>query len=111
MGTFIITLAILSICAWVFKLFWKAILKFCFNLLERSLNVVTKIITAAKRNGKVVMYLYRRYINGSVTKTPVVNPGPEEPVPVELLPDGLKEELEIHEEVIVKKGDISPDEF
>lgn len=109
MGTFIITLAILTLCAWVFKLFWKAVLRFCFYLLERLVDVVTKIITAVKRNGKAVMYLYRRLRNGKVIRTHV-DP-PEEEVDVDMLPDGLQDELGIHEEVIVKKGDISPEEF
>lgn len=111
MGTFIITLGILAICAWVFKFFWKAILKFCFYLLEKSVEVVTKIITATKRAGKAVMYIYRRYRDGRITKTNVNDNIVEEPVDIDMLPEGLQEELGIHEEVIVKKGDISPEEF
>lgn len=111
MGTFIITLGILAICAWVFKFFWKAILKFCFYLLEKSEEVVTKIITATKRAGKAVMYIYRRYRDGRINRVNVNENIIEEPVDVDMLPEGLQEELGIHEEVIVKKGDISPEEF
>lgn len=110
MGTFIITLAILSLCAWVFKLFWKAILKFCFYLLEKSVDVVSKIITATKRAGKAVMYLYRRYRNGKITRVNVNDNIEEEEVDIDMLPDGLQDELEINDEVIVKK-EISPEEF
>lgn len=111
MGTFIITISILALCAFVFTIFWKAILRFCFYLLEKSIDVVTKIITATKRAGKAVMYIYRRYRDGRVTKTDVNENINEEPVDIDMLPDGLQEELGIHEEVIVKKGDISPEEF
>lgn len=111
MGTFIITLGILAICAWVFKFFWKAILKFCFYLLEKAVDVVTKIITATRRAGKAVMYIYRRYRDGRTTKVELNKHVDEEPVDIDMLPEGLQEELGIHEEVIVKKGDISPEEF
>lgn len=110
MGTFIITLAILSLCAWVFKLFWRAILKFCFYLLEKSVDVVSKIITATKRAGKAVMYLYRRYRNGKITRVNVNDNIEEEEVDIDMLPEGLQDELEINDEVIVKK-EISPEEF
>lgn len=110
MGTFIITLAILSLCAWVFKLFWKAILKFCFYLLEKSVDVISKIITATKRAGKAVMYLYRRYRNGKITRVNVNDNIEEEEVDIDMLPEGLQDELEINDEVIVKK-EISPEEF
>ena len=57
------------------------------------------------------MYIYRRYRDGRIGKTNVNEHIDEEPVDIDMLPEGLQEELGIHEEVIVKKGDISPEEF
>lgn len=109
MGTFIITTIIIGVCAWVFQIFWRAVLRFCFYLLQRSIDVVKKIITTTKKTGKAVMYLYRRYKNGKVIKT-TVEPDEEE-VDVDMLPQGLQDELDVHEEVIVRKDDIDPAEF
>lgn len=109
MGTFIITIAVLGLCVYVFTLLWKSVLKFCYYLLLRSADVVTKVITATKKAGKAAWWLYKRYRNGRTVRVPVEPE--EEEVDIDMLPDGLQEELEIHDEVIVKKGDIDPAEF
>lgn len=59
-----------------------------------------------RRLGRVIMILYRRYKNGKITKTES-----EEELDGEDVPEGLRDELDVHEEVIVKKGDIDPSEF
>lgn len=109
MGVFIITLAIISLATLVFQYFWKAVLKACYYLLLGAIEVTKKIIVATKRFGKAVMYLYRRWKNGKVTR--VIVETEEEEVDVDLLPEGLRNEMEIHEEVIVRRDDIKPEEF
>lgn len=109
MGTFIITLGIFALCAYVFKLFWKAVLIVCYNILVDAVDIATSVITATKRMGKAVMYLWKRYKNGKVVKQKVETD--EEEVDVDLLPEGLKNELDIHDDVIVKKGCPTPEEF
>lgn len=109
MGIFIIAGAIIGLCSLVFQYFWKAVLKFCYYLLLKSVEVTKKIIVATKRFGKCVMYLYRRYRNGRIVRTKVEPE--EEEVDVDMLPQGLQDELAIHEEVIVRNDDISPEEF
>lgn len=109
MGVFIITTAIISLAVLVFQYFWKAVLKFCYYLLLGAIDVIKKIIVATKRFGKAVMYLYRRWKNGKVTRV-TVEPDEEE-IDVDMLPEGLQKELEIHDEVIVRNTDISPEEF
>lgn len=71
MGVYIIGVAIFALCTLVFQYFWKAVLKFCYYLLLRSIDVIKKIIVATKRFGKCVMYLYRRYRNGKVVRVKV----------------------------------------
>ncbi len=109
MGVFIITAAIFSLAVLVFQYFWKAVLKVCYYLLLNAIDVIGKAIVAIKRGGKAVMYLYRRWRNGRITRKLVETE--EEEVPEELLPEGLQEELKIHDEVIVHRGDINPEEF
>ena len=55
------------------------------------------------------MYLYRRYRNGKIVRVKVEPE--EEPVDVDMLPPGLQDELEVHDEVIVRRDDIKPEEF
>lgn len=109
MGVYIIGVALFALCTLVFQYFWKAVLKFCYYLLLKSIDVIKKIIVATKRFGKCVMYLYRRYRNGKVVRVRV-EPDEEE-VDVDMLPQGLQDELDIHEEVIVKRDDIKPEEY
>lgn len=109
MGTFIITTAIFALCVLVFQYFWKAVLKACYYLLLGAIDVVRKIIVATKRFGKCAMYLYRRWKNGKITRVMVETE--EEEVDIDMLPQGLQNELEVYDEVIVKRGDISPEEF
>ena len=109
MGTLILTAAIIGFCSVVFQFFWKAVLKACYYLLLGAVEVIKKAIVATKRFGKCVMYLYRRWKNNKITR--VVVQTEEEEVDVDMLPEELQNELEVHEEVIVKKGDIKPEEF
>lgn len=107
MGTFIITLFILSLAAYIFVQVWKLMLKFFFKILEFAYDVVKKIIVAVKRFGKVCFLMYKRHKNGKIYKVEFT----EEEVDEDDVPEGLKEELEYHEEVKVKEGDIDPSEF
>ena len=109
MGVLILTFAIIGVASYVFQLFWKAVLKFCYYLLLKSIDVVKKIIVATKRFGKCVMYLYRRYKNGKIVRIHI-DPEEEE-VDVDMLPKELQEQLGIHNEVIVRDEDIKPEEF
>lgn len=107
MGLFIITIAIFSLATWIFQQFWKAVLKFFYYLLLKAVDAIKKIIVAVRRAGKVIMILYKRHKNGKVYKTEYT----EDEVDEDDIPEGLREELDVHEEVIVKKGDIDPTEF
>lgn len=108
MGIFLIGLAILSLATLIFQYFWKAVLKYFYHyLLPKLEETVKKIIVATKRLGKVVMLLYRRHVSGRIYKTEYT----EDVVDPEDVPEGLRDELGIHEEVVVKNDDINPSEF
>lgn len=107
MGTFLIVAAVFSLATLIFQYFWKAVLKFFFYILQKAVDVIKKIIVAVRRAGKVMMILYKRHKNGKVYKTEYT----EEVVDEDDIPEGLRDELDVHEEVIVKKGDIDPSEF
>lgn len=107
MGVFIIGIAILSLAVWIFQHVWKLALKFFYNVLLEAIDVVKKIIVATKRFGKVMFLLYKRLKNGKIYKVKFE----EEEVEIGDVPEGLQEELDCHEEVIVKKDDIDPSEF
>lgn len=107
MGVFIITIAILSLAVWIFNHVWKLALRFFYNVLLEAIDVVKKIIVATKRFGKVMFLLYKRLKNGKIYKVKFE----EEEVEIDDVPEGLQEELDCHEEVIVKKDDIEPSEF
>lgn len=113
MGYFIINAVVLGLAALAFQYFWKAILKFCFNLLLGALNITKKVITVVRRSGKAVFYLYRRWKDGRITRLDIGKNLPEGEVieDPDLLPQGLQDELEIHPEVTVHSGDINPEEF
>lgn len=107
MGIFIITIAILSLAVWIFNQVWKLALKFFYYVLLGAIDVAKKIIVATRRLGRVMFLLYKRMKNGKVYKVKYE----EEEVDEVDVPEGLRDELEIHEEVIVKKDDIDPSEF
>ncbi|WP_195208430.1 MULTISPECIES: hypothetical protein [Bacteroides] len=107
MGVFIIVAAILALAAYIFQQIWKFALKFFYYALLGAIEIVKKIIVATRRLGKVMFILYKRHQNGKVYKVKYE----EEEVNEDDIPEGLKNELEYHEEVIVKKGDIDPSEF
>lgn len=109
MLVFIITLAIISLCLYVFQLIWKQVLKWCYDLLLKSVDVVAKVITSVKRNGKAIMYLYRRFINGKTVRNQVDTEG--EDVDIDMLPEELQQMLNTGKEVINHEGDIDPAEF
>ena len=107
MGVFILTIAAISLATLIFQYFWKAVLKFFFYILEKAVDVIKKIIVAVRRAGKVIMILYKRHRDGKIYKVEYK----EEEIDDRDVPEGLRDELDIHEEVIVKKGDIDPSEF
>ncbi len=107
MGTFLIGAAIFALATLIFQYFWKAVLRFFFYVLQKAVDVIKKIIVAVRRAGKVMMILYKRHRNGKVYKTEYT----EELVDEDDIPEGLKEELGSHDQVIVKEGDIDPSEF
>ena len=107
MGTFLIVAAVFSLATLIFQYFWKAVLKFFFFVLQKAFDVVKKIIVAVRRAGKVMMILYKRHRDGKVYKVEYK----DELVDEEDIPEGLKDELDCHEQVIVKEGDIDPSEF
>ena len=107
MGVFILTIAAISLATLIFQYFWKAVLRFFFYILQKAVDVIKKIIVAVRRAGKVIMILYKRHKDGKVYKTVYT----EEVVDEDDIPEGLRDELDVHEEVIVKKGDINPSEF
>lgn len=108
MGYFIIAAAMLGLFSYLFQLFWKAVLKFCYWLLKKSIDVIKKLITFVKRAGRAVAFLYRRYKNGKIVRTEYT----EEEVHIEDLPEDLQKEFEDHDEVVVRNNtDIEPEEF
>lgn len=107
MGLFLISVAVFSLATLIFQHFWKAVLRFFFFVLQKAVDVAKKIIVAVRRAGRVMMILFKRLFNGKVYKTEYT----EEEICEEDVPEGLRDELDIHEEVIVKKGDIDPNEF
>lgn len=107
MGIFIITIAILSLAVWIFSHVWKLALKFFYYVLLEAVDIVKKIIVATRRLGKVMFLLYKRLKNGKVYKVEYK----EEVVDEDDIPEGLKDELDYHEEVVVKNDDIDPSEF
>ena len=107
MGVFIITIAILSLAVWIFQHVWKLALKFFYYAVLGALDILKKIIVATRRAGKVIYLMYKRMKNGKVYKVTYE----EEEVEEEDIPEGLKDELDCHEEVIVKRDEISPSEF
>ena len=107
MGIFIITLAILSLAVWIFIQVWKLALRFFYYAVLGAVEIAKKIIVAAKRFGKVIFLMYKRHKNGKIYKVEYT----EEELEPKDVPEGLLEELETHEEVLVKKDDISPNEF
>ena len=108
MGTFIIGIAVLSLCVWVFQKIWKYILRWCFYLIEKLLDIVSYIITFVRRGVKAVAYLYRRTSSGKYIKQEVPL---EEEVDIDILPEGLRNELKSHQEVLVRRDPIKPEEF
>ena len=107
MGTFIITVAILSLAVLIFQQIWKLALKFFYYAVLGAIDILKKIIVAIRRAGKVVYLMYKRMKNGKVYKITY----DEEEVDECDIPEGLKDELDCHDEVIVKKDEISPNEF
>lgn len=110
--TVIITAVILSLAVWVFKLYWKALVKFVFHLMERAIDLISRVITVVKRFGKAIWYLYRRYRNGKIFRRNLNENSDgieEEPIDdPDLLPEELRNALNLNEdeEVIVR-----PEEF
>lgn len=107
MGIFIITAAIFALATLIFQYFWKMALKFFYYALLKAVDVVKKIIVAVRRLGKVALLMYKRHKNGKIYKVTY----DEEEVDENDIDEGLRDALDLHEEVIVKKDDIDPSEF
>lgn len=109
---YIITISILSICAIAFRMYWKSVLKFCYYLLKRAIDVVKKIITSIKRQGKAIFFIYKMYRNKRITKSRVHIT--EEEIDIDLLPQEFQDILNNAspvQEVINRTNDIDPSEF
>ena len=107
MGTFLIGLGILALASWIFSHVWKLALKFFYYAVLGVTDIVRQIIVAVRRAGKVLFILYKRHRDGKVYRVNYT----EEEVNEDDVPQGLKEELDVHDEVIVKKGEIDSSEF
>ena len=107
MGIFIITIAILSLAVWIFTQVWKLALKFFYYALLGAVEIAKKVIVATRRLGKVMYILYKRHKDGKVSRVKY----DEEVVYEDDIPEGLRDELDYHKEVVVKKDDINPSEF
>ncbi|MBD5325237.1 MAG: hypothetical protein HDS04_00985 [Bacteroides sp.] len=102
MGLLIVGAAMLLLYV-AFRFFWNAMWKFVVWLLEKSENVIKKIVTTTKRAGRAIMYLYRRYKNGSIRRVCINDNIEEDDVLEEDLPPELREQLEIHNEVELRQ--------
>jgi len=98
MVTILITVGILSLASLVFKLFWKAIINWCKNIFRAAVGVIKGVITLTRQVGKVGKFLYRRWKNGKITKTPITT---EEEVDITDVPKDIANALGISDEVIV----------
>lgn len=107
LGIFIITYAILRLAEWIFAQVWKLALKFFYYVLQKSVDVARKIIVATRRLGKVIFLMYKRLNNGKIYRTTYE----EETLDIIDVPEGLRSELDLHEEVVVKNDNIDPSEF
>lgn len=109
MGIFIISLAILALAAYIFSQIWKFMLKFFYYFLVGVVALVSSLIVAVRRAGKVCYILWykvqERYFKKETPHTKEYEVHPDD------VPAGLLEELNSHDEVIVKKDTIQLNEF
>lgn len=109
MGTFIITLAILSLAAYIFTHIWKFMLQFFYYFFIGIVGLANYLIVAVRRFGKVCYITWYKVRDKYFRKEA---PHTEEyEVDEDDVPEGLKDELDNNEEVIVKKNHIETNEF
>ena len=109
MGTFIITLGIIALAAYIFSQIWKFMLKFFYYFLVGVVALVSSLIFAVRRAGKVCYILWYKVKEKYFKKE---TPHTEEyEVDERDVPAGLLQELNSHDEVIVKKNPIQSNEF
>ena len=109
MGIFIIGAAILALAAYIFSQIWKFMLKFFYYFLVGVVALVSSLIVAVRRGGKVCYILWykvkEKYFKKEAPHTEEYEVHPDD------VPAGLLEELNSHDEVIVKKNPIESNEF
>lgn len=110
MGIYIIAVAaLIAIAAWIFLQIWKIMLKFFYYFLVGVEALVSSLIVAVRRSGKVCFILWykvkEKYFKKEAPQTNVYEVHPDD------VPAGLLQELNSHDEVIVKKNPIQSNEF
>lgn len=109
MGVFIIGAAILLLATWIFSQIWKFTLKFFYYFLLGVVGLVSSLVVAVRRTGKVCYILWYKVKEKYFRKETPREGGYE--VDEEDVPPQLMEEFNSHEEVIVKKNPIQTNEF
>lgn len=109
MGEFLIIAAVLAIAAWIFKNVWELALKFFYYFILGVVGVINSLVTAVRRGRKVCYILWYKVKEKFFKKEIPAEEGVE--VDVDDVPTGLLDELNSHDEVIVKKGTINRNEF
>ena len=109
MGIFIITVAIIALAAYIFAQIWKFTLKFFYYFLAGVEALISSLIVAVRRSGKVCYILWykvkEKYFRKEAPHTEEYEVHPDD------VPAGLLEELDSHDQVIVKKNPIQSNEF
>ena len=99
MGIFIIGAAILALAAYIFSQIWKFMLKFFYYFLVGVVALVSSLIVAVRRGGKVCYILWykvkEKYFKKEAPHTEEYEVHPDD------VPAGLLEELNSHDEVMV----------
>ena len=98
MVTILIVGAILAMTLWVFKLYWKDICNWCAKIVTLAVNVLRGVITFVRSGSKVIAYLYRRLIDGTVDRQPI--PAPQ-PITIQVCPQEVQDALFADKEVLV----------
>ena len=95
MVTILITVAVLALVAWAFKVFWKNILAFIAGAIIVLGELIEAFVKFVRRNGKAVAYLIRHYFSGRKTREEI------DEIDEELCPDEVQEALKDGKDVRV----------
>ena len=95
MVTILITVAVLALVAWAFKVFWKEILAFVASAIIALGELIESFVKFVRRNGKAVAYRVKHYFSGRRTRTEI------EEIDEDLCPDEVQEALREGKEVRV----------